>query len=116
MKIWSVSNQKGGVGKTTTVVTLGGLLCSWGYRTLLIDLDPHGSLTSYLGMNPDELENSVYKLFHHATCKQKDHNPRSFITSTRIDNLSILPAATAIATLDRQVAGLDGMGLVIKMH
>ncbi len=114
MKIWSVSNQKGGVGKTTTVVTLGGLLCSWGYNTLLIDLDPHGSLTSYFGMNPDELESSVYNLFHHATRKQKDHDPRPFIVSTRIENLSVLPAATAIATLDRQVAGLDGMGLVIK--
>lgn len=47
MKIWAVSNQKGGVGKTTTVVSLGGLLSSWGYKTLLVDLDPHGSLTSY---------------------------------------------------------------------
>jgi chromosome partitioning protein len=41
MKIWAVSNQKGGVGKTTTVVSLGGLLSSWGFRTLLVDLDPH---------------------------------------------------------------------------
>ncbi|HLF97290.1 MAG TPA: AAA family ATPase, partial [Methylococcaceae bacterium] len=40
MKIWSVSNQKGGVGKTTTVVTLGSLLSGWGFRTLLVDMDP----------------------------------------------------------------------------
>ncbi|MBW6454052.1 MAG: ParA family protein, partial [Methyloprofundus sp.] len=58
MKIWSVSNQKGGVGKTTTVVTLGGLLSSCGYRTLLVDLDPHGSLSSYFKQNPDETQAS----------------------------------------------------------
>ena len=40
MNIWTVSNQKGGVGKTTTVVTLGGLLAQQGKRALLLDLDP----------------------------------------------------------------------------
>ena len=71
MKIWTVSNQKGGVGKTTTVVSLGGLISSWGFRTLLVDLDPHGSLTSYFKMNPDKLELSVYNLFHEAGQKKK---------------------------------------------
>nr|WP_305906682.1 AAA family ATPase [Methylomarinum sp. Ch1-1]MDP4519380.1 AAA family ATPase [Methylomarinum sp. Ch1-1] len=71
MKVWSVSNQKGGVGKTTTVVTLGGLLSSWGFNTLLVDLDPHGSLTSYFKMNPDEMQASVYNLFHDASLKKK---------------------------------------------
>jgi chromosome partitioning protein len=113
MKIWAVSNQKGGVGKTTTVVTLGGLLSSRGYRTLLIDLDPHGSLTSYFKMNPDDIESSVYDLFQNAAKKIKSKNPKPFIVKTAIENLSILPAATAIATLDRQISGLEGMGLVI---
>ncbi|SHE23625.1 ParA family protein [methanotrophic endosymbiont of Bathymodiolus puteoserpentis (Logatchev)] len=114
MKIWSVSNQKGGVGKTTTVITLGGLLSSWGYRTLLVDLDPHGSLSSYFKQNPDETQASVYNLFHNASRKVKDYNPRPYIIKTEFENLSILPAATAIATLDRQVASLGGMGLVIS--
>ena len=47
MQVWAISNQKGGVGKTTTAVTLAGLLADSGYDVLLIDLDPHGSLTSY---------------------------------------------------------------------
>lgn len=113
MNIWAVSNQKGGVGKTTTVVTMGGLMCSWGYRTLLVDLDPHGSLTSYFKMNPDDIEKSVYNLFHNASQKLKNYDPKPFIVKTAIENLSVLPAATAIATLDKQIAGLEGMGLVI---
>ena len=113
MKIWAVSNQKGGVGKTTTVVSLGGLLSSWGFRTLLVDLDPHGSLTSYFKMNPDDMEFSVYNLFHDMGQKKKDISPRPYIIKTDFDGLSILPASTAIATLDRQVASLGGMGRVV---
>ncbi len=114
MKIWAVSNQKGGVGKTTTVVSLGGLLSSWGYKTLLVDLDPHGSLTSYFKHNPDTIEGSVYNVFQNASRKHKDFNPRPYILKTDFPELSILPASTAIATLDRQVASLGGMGLVIS--
>ncbi len=113
MKIWAVSNQKGGVGKTTTVIALGGLLSSWGFRTLLIDLDPHGALTSYFKMNPDEIEGSVYHLFHDASVKKSPVTPEPYIVRTEFAGLSILPASTAMATLDRQVASMVGMGLVI---
>ena len=114
MKTWSVSNQKGGVGKTTTVVTLGGLLTSWGFRVLLVDLDPHGSLTSYFKMNPDEVELGVYNLFKDTSDKKKDIDPEIYIAKTQFDGLSVLPASTAIATLDRQVAQMGGMGLVVS--
>jgi len=114
MKIWAVSNQKGGVGKTTTVVSLAGLLTSWGFKTLVVDLDPHGSLTSYFKMNPDEIELSVYNLFHDTGQKKTNIDPRAYIKQTEFDGLSILPASTAIATLDRQVAALGGMGLVVS--
>lgn len=79
MKIWTVSNQKGGVGKTTTVVSLAGLLSSWGFRTLVVDLDPHGSLTSYFKLNPDEIELSVYNLFHDTGQKKTNINPHLYI-------------------------------------
>ncbi|WP_347988491.1 ParA family protein [Methylomonas sp. AM2-LC] len=114
MKVWTVSNQKGGVGKTTTVVSLAGLLSAWGFRTLLVDLDPHGSLTSYFKINPDEVDNGVYNLFRDASEKKKDIHPSVYITKTQFDGISILPASTAIATLDRQVATMGGMGLVIS--
>jgi chromosome partitioning protein len=113
MKVWTVSCQKGGVGKTTTVVTLGGLLASRGYKTLLVDLDPHGSLTSYFRMDPDTIEQSGYDLFR-ATINKSKLTIRSTIVDTGFENLSVIPAATAMATLDRQASGLDGMGLVVS--
>ena len=51
MKVWSIANQKGGVGKTTTTVSLAGLLQQQGKRVLLVDTDPHSSLTTYLNID-----------------------------------------------------------------
>jgi len=112
MKIWSVSNQKGGVGKTTTVVTLGSLLSGWGFRTLLVDMDPHGSLTSYFRLNPDDVQAGVYNLFQDAVARKRP-NPKPYLYKTDFEGIALLPAATAIATLDRQAGTLDGMGLVV---
>jgi ATPases involved in chromosome partitioning len=65
MRVWAVANQKGGVGKTTTSIALAGLLAEAGKRVVIVDLDPHGSMTSYFGYDPDGLEHSVYDLFLH---------------------------------------------------
>ena len=113
MKIWAVANQKGGVGKTTTVVGLGGLLSSSGKRVLLIDLDPHGSLTSYFRHNPDEIEQSVYQLFQH-NGQVPESLPGQLIQNTGFEHLDLLPASTLLATLERQAAGQGGAGLVIS--
>lgn len=109
MSIWTVANQKGGVGKTTTVVSLGGLCASRGQRTLLVDLDPHGSLTAYFGFDPESVEPSVYDLF-----RASDSRPDAALQHTGIDNLALLPASTALATLDRQLGAREGMGLVLR--
>ncbi len=59
-KVIAITNQKGGVGKTTTTVNLGVGLVNQGRRVLLVDADPQGSLTVSLGIrNPDELETSL---------------------------------------------------------
>lgn len=112
MRIWSIANQKGGVGKTTSVVSLGGLLAEQGHRVLLVDLDPHGSLTSYFKQDPDSLDRSLYHLFF-----EQRHKDKAFVQSvlkpTSLSSVSLLPATTSLATLERQVSGQDGMGLVL---
>jgi chromosome partitioning protein len=112
MHIWAVANQKGGVGKTTSAVTLGGWLARRGHKVLLIDLDPHGSLTSYFGFDPESTEKSGYMLFQRAAAQEALH-PETVIEQTRFDNIFVLSASTAMATLDRQLGTAGGMGLVI---
>lgn len=113
MRIWAIANQKGGVGKTTSVVSLGGLLAEKGKRVLLVDLDPHGSLTSYFRQNPDALERSLYHLFFEKRSKDLEFI-RSVIKPTSVNNVHLLPATTSLATLERQVSGQEGMGLVLS--
>ncbi|CAH0525216.1 ParA family protein [Vibrio hippocampi] len=112
MIVWSVANQKGGVGKTTTTVTLAGLLSQKGHRVLLIDTDPHASLTTYLGMDSDQLEKSLFDLFQ--LTEFTDSRVKSLIHSTHLDNIDILPAHMSLATLDRVMGNRSGMGLILK--
>lgn len=108
MKIWAVANQKGGVGKTTATVSLSGVLHQRGQRVLMIDLDPHGSLSSYFGIDPDVVDMSVYDLFHQRA------EVDAVIHKSRFEQLDLMPASSALATLDRQLGTKEGMGLVIK--
>jgi ATPases involved in chromosome partitioning len=111
VQVWTVANQKGGVGKTTTTVALGGLAAESGKRVLLIDLDPHGSLSCYFRQNPDTLTDSAFTLFDNR--KNISHNlVEKIIIPTPFAGLSLLPASTLLATLERKTIG-DGMGLVI---
>jgi len=111
--IWAVANQKGGVGKTTSVVTLAGLLADAGHRVLMIDLDPHGSLTSYFRFDPDSIEHSAYDLFL-GNGKIQESLPKELILETGHPNLSLLPSSTALATLERHAQAQGGMGLVVS--
>ena len=114
MKIWTVSNQKGGVGKTTTAVCLGGLLAEQGQRVLLLDLDPQGSLSAYFRLNPDAVEHGVYSLFEARANERDVPLPGMLLQATGVDRLSLMPASSAMATLDRQLGARSGMGLVIS--
>lgn len=113
MIVWTVSNQKGGVGKTTTAVSVGGLLAQQGKRVLLIDLDPQGSLSAYFRLDPDSVEYSVYTLFNARAAGQQLASLDKLLYPTGVDGLTLMPASTAMATLDRQLGARDGMGLVI---
>lgn len=113
MKIWTIANQKGGVGKTTTTVTLGGILAQQGKRVLLIDTDPHASLSYYFGTDAEELSASVYDIFINHQDISADRVLDS-LCPTKLDSLFILPASMALATLDRQMGMQNGMGLILK--
>lgn len=113
MHVWAVANQKGGVGKTTSTVSLAGLLREQGHRVLMIDLDPHGSLTSYFKYDPDDIDFSTFDLFMHEG-KIPEGLPQQIIKKTSQEGVHLFPASTALATLERRVAGQGGMGLVIS--
>lgn len=112
MLVWTVANQKGGVGKTTTVISLAGLLAERGFRVLLIDTDPHASLTSYLQYDSDQLPTSLYELFSQPVQTKADL--AKVILPTEISNISLIPATMALATLDRVLSHKEGMGLFLK--
>lgn len=108
MKNWASISQKGGVGNTTTVVNLAGQLANSGRRTLLVDLDPHGSLTSYMGYNPHEMETGLYTLFDSPTAHPAE--VARLLLPTPLKNTYLLAASTALATLDRQIGSGQGAG------
>ncbi|GHE80752.1 ParA family protein [Thalassotalea profundi] len=111
MIVWTVANQKGGVGKTTTTISLGGLLAEQGYKVLLIDTDPHASLSYYFGIESEDLDLSVYDLFVQVSTKEQI---MMSLCPTKYENIDILPATMGLATLDRSLGSKGGMGLVLK--
>lgn len=113
MRVWSVVNQKGGVGKTTTAVSVAGILAQQNKRVLMVDLDPHGSMTSYFGLDPDNIETGSHELFYLTEASTID-DVKKRIKATAYDNLDLIPASTLLATIERKLQAADGLGLKIS--
>lgn len=111
MEVWTIANQKGGVGKTTTTIALAGLLAERDKRVLLVDTDPHASLSYYFGIESEDLELSVYDLFTQVSSTEQILQS---LCPTQYSHIDILPATMGLATLDRSLGAKGGMGLVLK--
>ncbi len=91
VKVISIFNQKGGVGKTTTNVNLCAALALKGKKVLSIDIDPQGNSTSGFGINKNQLEYTIYDVLI------EDYDINKIIFKTEIDNLDIIPANIQLA-------------------
>ena len=104
----SVINQKGGVGKTTTVINLAASLSIMGQNNLVIDLDPQGNATTGLGSNNNDEDNNIYNLLI------KKINLKDVIKKTEIKNLDLIGSHVNLSGLEVETANDSGRAFVLK--
>jgi len=107
MRRIAVINQKGGVGKTTTTVTVAAALARWGYRVLLIDMDPQGHLTLHLGMDLTTSSPTTYDVLTRAT-------PISQARRLVRDNLWCVGSHIELAAAEPELMGVVGREMILR--
>ena len=96
----AMANQKGGVGKTTSTINLGAAIAELGRRVLLVDFDPQGALSVGLGVNPHELDRTVYNLL-----MERDVTADDVLLKTNVPGLDLLPSNIDLSAAEVQLVG-----------
>ncbi|MCH5151765.1 MAG: ParA family protein [Clostridiales bacterium] len=107
-KIFAFSNQKGGVGKTTTAINLAAYVAYEGKKVLLIDFDPQGNATSGYGVEKNHLERTCYDVL------MGDCKPQDAIVSTVVPNLWILPSNIDLAAAEVDLVAVPARESALK--
>ena len=106
-KTYCIANQKGGVGKTTTAGSLAFGLCKSGYRVLLIDADPQGSLTASMGFQePDQLEVTLSTVMEHII-NEKEF-PKDFGILKHEERVCLMPSNIELAGMETLLLNILG--------
>ena len=107
-RVIAIANQKGGVGKTTTAINLAACLAEAGKNVLTIDLDPQGNMTSGLGVDKSELENTVYELMLDE-CSIKES-----MTDTVVEGMKVIPSNVNLAGAEIELLGISEKEYILK--
>ncbi len=107
-RIIAVCNQKGGVGKTTTTINLGAALAEQGRRVLLVDFDPQGALSVGLGIQPHDIDYTVYNLL-----MERDVAPHDVLHKTDVDGMDLLPSNIDLSGAEVQLVHEVGREYVL---
>jgi len=107
-RVVAVCNQKGGVGKTTTTINLGAALAEFGRRVLLVDFDPQGALSVGLGIQPHELDATVYNLLMERGARAED-----VVIKTSVADMHLLPSNIDLSGAEVQLVHEVGREFVL---